>query len=508
MTRAGRTRSRRDDDLRGARNFAGRRPRRAARKFGGNYEANRVVDLHRTSSLHLTNWRSRAGCEASCSVGWPSTDPQRNRARKIRRTDDRKAGRVARASRATSSSRSALKWRRLFRASRQSDRRRERAHRLHQRPIQRRPKIPHDSRSQRRTHSRRRLQLRSSAKPIAGHIHACRSAKKTSVAEFLDALRGARLEVRGTPPISGRLLSVERKTRVSGGTTLEVEVIALVTDAGEVREVELTPATSVRLMDANLNQEVGKYLTLLASERDQDLRRMAISTTGKGERQLYVSYISEVPVWKTTYRIVLSPKSETKPLLQGWAIVDNTVGEDWNDVQLSLVAGAPQSFIMQLSQPYYATRPTVALPENVQLAPQTHEGTMRAGFSGITGTVKDPSGAVVPNTQVRLVNENGQLIATTRADSAGRYQFADLPGGTFGLEFESENLKKAIVRNIPVNASSDARQTPHCHGSATTTEVDARGGRSNAQMSLLMVTGRNLGNGRSLGASRGTGWEG
>ena len=187
--------------------------------------------------------------------------------------------------------------------------------------------------------------------------------EKTSVAEFLDALRGARLEVRGTPPISGRLLSVERKTRVSGGTTLEVEVISLVTDSGEVREVELSPATSVRLMDANLNQEVGKYLTLLASERDQDLRRMAISTAGKGERQLYVSYISEVPVWKTTYRIVLSPKAETKPLLQGWAIVDNTVGEDWNDVQLSLVAGAPQSFIMQLSQPYYATRPWVALPE-------------------------------------------------------------------------------------------------------------------------------------------------
>ena len=33
--------------------------------------------------------------------------------------------------------------------------------------------------------------------------------------------------------------------------------------------------------------------------------------------------------------------------LEGWAIVDNTVGEDWNDVELSLVAGAPQSFMQQ-----------------------------------------------------------------------------------------------------------------------------------------------------------------
>ena len=336
--------------------------------------------------------------------------------------------------------------------------------------------------------------------------------EKTSVAEFLDALRGARLEVRGTPPISGRLLSVERKTRVSGGTTLEVEVISLVTDSGEVREVELSPATSVRLMDANLNQEVGKYLTLLASERDQDLRRMAISTTGKGERQLYVSYISEVPVWKTTYRIVLSPKAETKPLLQGWAIVDNTVGEDWNDVQLSLVAGAPQSFIMQLSQPYYATRPSVALPESVQLTPQTHEGTMRAGFSGISGTVTDQTGAVVPGTQIRLLNENGQLLATARADSVGRYQFADLARGNFQLEFESPGFKVEKVQGVSTSGSSETKQNATLQVGTTTTtvEVTADTATVNSESAVMSMplNGRNLGSGGSLGAAHRGGVEG
>jgi hypothetical protein len=41
--------------------------------------------------------------------------------------------------------------------------------------------------------------------------------------------------------------------------------------------------------------------------------------------------------------------------MQGWAVVDNTVGADWENVQLSLVAGAPQSFIQPLSQPIYTT---------------------------------------------------------------------------------------------------------------------------------------------------------
>jgi len=70
-----------------------------------------------------------------------------------------------------------------------------------------------------------------------------------------------------------------------------------------------------------LQLEVGRYLALVASSRDQDVRRMNISTAGTGERSLYVSYISEVPIWKTTYRIVLPSKSDQKPLLQGWAIM-------------------------------------------------------------------------------------------------------------------------------------------------------------------------------------------
>ena len=137
---------------------------------------------------------------------------------------------------------------------------------------------------------------------------------------------------------------------------------------------DLNASTSVRVAEKEVNEEVGKYLGLVASTRDQDVRRMTISTAGSGERDLLVSYISEVPVWKSTYRIVIP--NDGKPLLQGWAIVNNTVGEDWKNVELSLVAGAPQSFVQALSQPYYARRPVVPLPENAMITPQTHEATM------------------------------------------------------------------------------------------------------------------------------------
>jgi hypothetical protein len=197
-----------------------------------------------------------------------------------------------------------------------------------------------------------------------------------TTAQFLDALRGARLEVKsGGESATGRLLSIdEREILLKGDQKITVDQISIVSDAGEVRVFDLTPATSVRVAEKEVNEEVGKYLGLVASTRDQDVRRMTISTAGEGERDLLVSYISEVPVWKSTYRIVIP--NEGKPLLQGWAIVDNTVGEDWKNVELALVAGAPQSFVQELSQPYYTRRPVVPLPENAMLSPQTHEATM------------------------------------------------------------------------------------------------------------------------------------
>jgi hypothetical protein len=198
-----------------------------------------------------------------------------------------------------------------------------------------------------------------------------------TTAQFLDALRGARMEVRNGPEsASGRLLSIEdREVAGKGDQKITLTQISVVSDGGEVRIFDLTPSTSVRVAEKEVNEEVGKYLGLVASTRDQDVRRMTISTAGDGERSLLISYISEVPVWKSTYRIVIP--SDGKPLLQGWAIVDNTVGEDWRDVELSLVAGAPQSFVQELSQPYYTRRPVVPLPENAMLTPQTHEATIQ-----------------------------------------------------------------------------------------------------------------------------------
>jgi hypothetical protein len=197
--------------------------------------------------------------------------------------------------------------------------------------------------------------------------------------DLLGALRGTRVEVRnGATGTTGKVLGFEVMKKFGDKPELveEVTVLTLVTDAGEVRSIDLGPGTSVRIADSELAEEVNRYLNLIGSAKAVDLRRLTISAAGTGDREIFVSYISEVPVWKSTYRILLDAKHPDKPLVQGWAVVDNTIGEDWKDVQLSLVAGAPQSFVQNISQPLYVRRPEVPLPQSAMLTPQTHEAAM------------------------------------------------------------------------------------------------------------------------------------
>jgi hypothetical protein len=204
---------------------------------------------------------------------------------------------------------------------------------------------------------------------------------KASRDDLLKALRGTRVEVRtGATGATGKVLGLDvvKKSVDKSEQVVEETVLTLVTDAGEVRSFNLGPETTVRIADRELADDVNRYLNLIGSSKAVDLRRLTISAAGTGEREIFVSYISEVPVWKSTYRILLDSKHGDKPLVQGWAVVDNTIGEDWKDVQLSLVAGAPQSFVQNISQPLYVRRLEVPLPQSAMLTPQTHEAAMEA----------------------------------------------------------------------------------------------------------------------------------
>jgi hypothetical protein len=197
-----------------------------------------------------------------------------------------------------------------------------------------------------------------------------------TMAQLLQQLRGERVVVEAPNELSGVILGVEpRKTRLNDHETIETSVLNLLTDQG-LRAVPLDTVGRLKLANEKLDAELRKALAVLASSHATDKKSVEFSFLGKGTRQVRVGYIQAAPIWKTTYRLVLT--KDQKPLLQGWAIVENTSEEDWSNVNLTLVSGRPISFTMDLYQPLYIPRPEVQLELYSSLRPQVYGADLAA----------------------------------------------------------------------------------------------------------------------------------
>src|SRR6185312_13650599 len=113
--------------------------------------------------------------------------------------------------------------------------------------------------------------------------------------------------------------------------------------------VELDQVQNLKILNEKLAGELKQALEVLAAGHSNEKKTVSLGFQGKGKRAVRVGYIQETPIWKTSYRLVI--REEEGPLLQGWAIVENTTEEDWNDVSLSLISGRPIAFRMDLYQP-------------------------------------------------------------------------------------------------------------------------------------------------------------
>ena len=190
----------------------------------------------------------------------------------------------------------------------------------------------------------------------------------------LDALliraRGEEVIIEGPTAATGTIFGLEYTTVTEGDTSRRVPVLNLLVD-GAFRQVPLSTIRSIRFVNPVLQEELQSALRLIADNRQADRKSIQIRFAGEGRRRVRVGYIREVPVWKSSYRLVL--RDDGTAQLQGWAIVENTGETDWQDVRLSLIAERPISFAMDLYSPIYNRRPQIQPDVGTAVAPPTYD---------------------------------------------------------------------------------------------------------------------------------------
>jgi Domain of unknown function (DUF4139) len=198
-----------------------------------------------------------------------------------------------------------------------------------------------------------------------------------SPAALLNALQGAEIKFGASRPIVGRLLQVVPETVQLGehGTTTRNRVSVLT--AGGLQQFMLEDADSVSFVDAVLQAQVDNALSEIAAHRAKDRRQIVLKTQGTGTRTLRIGYVIAASLWKANFRLTLpqDPKAD-KAHLQGWAVLENMSGQNWNDVELTLLSGNPVSFRQAIYEAYYVTRPEVPVEVLGRVLPKPDTGVM------------------------------------------------------------------------------------------------------------------------------------
>jgi len=184
-----------------------------------------------------------------------------------------------------------------------------------------------------------------------------------SPVDYLNALHGVVVQVSGPRPMVGRVLSAERMradARDPTDTGVPRTRVTLLAEDG-LRQFVLEDAEAVLVADKVLRGRIDRALEAMRRNVRGDVRHVTIRSDGTGQRLVRVGYVAAAPLWKASYRLVLPAGQDdgAKARLQGWAVLENNTGADWNGVELSLQYGNPVTFRQAIYRSYYVDRPEV-----------------------------------------------------------------------------------------------------------------------------------------------------
>lgn len=171
--------------------------------------------------------------------------------------------------------------------------------------------------------------------------------------------------------ISGRVLGLDNSEQVLRDAIAREKLLTLYGADSTFKRIPLSSISSIKVDDENMAMEMKQQLELLfQNAKKKDRKALAVALSAEGEHDLFIAYSIPCPIWKTSYRLVMTAG---KTLLQGMAIVDNIQEEDWNEVQVVLVSASPISFIQPLYEPVQPARRVIAAQGVTSAGPVTAE---------------------------------------------------------------------------------------------------------------------------------------
>jgi hypothetical protein len=210
-----------------------------------------------------------------------------------------------------------------------------------------------------------------------------------SFSSLISQIKGAQITitVSGNKVISGTIMGIEENEKMVKSERIVDKMLILLQEDDVISKYSFDEIKSVDILNEEIKKDLKFFLKTVIAGKKKDAKKIIINCESGGkdevQRNIFVSYIRESPIWKTSYRLIMSVEQamEEKCLLSGWSLIENTTNQDWEDIELTLVAGMPVSFKYEFYHPIYIQRPVIKPPKVLSARPtEIEEGLEKERF--------------------------------------------------------------------------------------------------------------------------------
>lgn len=161
---------------------------------------------------------------------------------------------------------------------------------------------------------------------------------------LIDSMTGAPVAVQRRGISTAGVAMGTRETPCPDREGLCVTLALRGTD-GTLRQIALDEGTDLSFTDPADQAALERGLAALRGAARADALAVTLTSTSATERAVTMGWLQPAPMWKTAWRAEESPDGL---ILTAWAVIENTSGQDWVDVELTLATGAVQALQAQL----------------------------------------------------------------------------------------------------------------------------------------------------------------
>ncbi|MDO8648119.1 MAG: hypothetical protein Q7R70_06970 [Candidatus Diapherotrites archaeon] len=154
---------------------------------------------------------------------------------------------------------------------------------------------------------------------------------------------------------------------VKGNNPINEATLVLSMPDQSIEEIPFSEIQSLSLLNIECREDLARFLEEVSRSKKKETKQISfLFPQGKSLSKAKVSFMTEMPVWKVSYRLNLGDEKASVSCL---AIIENSTEQDWKNAELSLASGRPISFQYDLYSARFASRPFMQIAEENTLMP-------------------------------------------------------------------------------------------------------------------------------------------